>query len=762
MLDPHGRILISRAEVARNAGVGRAAVSNWESRHADFPRSVRHNGREAFDATAVAAWLDGRIIPVNALRENEPEGLDYGSRFRSNLGLFGQDAVPPEREPGVEADTPGGRAARSLLARRGMLDSPETVIWLAIFLYARQRHPSEWAQIRENAFRAPDRWVFEDTWRSICEADPSFRDMSMPEPPVPASGSELVKLVDDAHELASAKAPHVGDRSPSAEIFTQLLDRSAEIQGRRAAEHFTPRAVVRLAVDTVVDASRRASSIYDPYCRTGEFLAEALSRLPPGPAGKVRVFGHNPNRTLWSLAQMNLRLHGVEPSIECSYWWNSHSTEKFDIVLANPPFNMRLPEGVVERGDWRYGVPPTRNGNYAWLQFIVSRLGKGGRAAVVMPGNAGFTTNRREQEIRAAMVEDGAVECVIGLPSNLFPGTGIPVSLWLLREPSGQPGDVLVIDVTDLGTTLNRTQQTLSDETGKRIVRALDRWRHGGNIDEPGFSRAVPIADLRAAGHKLSPGVHVAPRPSDRDPPVERIDDLLRRSALLVTQLRPAEDHVRWLVNQLEAHHANPTTVPLGELCGLKAGPSGSRLRSDLPPSDGVPVVLPRDLRDGEVVDHSGAGIPELTVSRFEGYRLEPGNVLVSRTVERGRVACVTEEQRGWLFSTGLIRLRVTSAEIIPDYLAHLLLSEACHEWMIRHTAGTVVGAITLPTLAKLPVPVVPLDEQEDLCRALNVVAEQARLYRRLASTTESLRQLLTNSLVAPPDEHPGAERTGT
>src|SRR5262249_56121272 len=131
--------------------------------------------------------------------------------------------------------------------------------------------------------------------------------------------------------------------------------------------------------------------------------------------GEVKVFGHNPNRTSWSLAQMNLRLHGVEPSIEYDYWWVSHSTEKFDIVFANPPFNMRLPEEVVERGDWRYGVPPARNGNYAWLQLVVARLGRGGRAAVVMPSNAGFPTTRPQNAIPPAMAADAPVEHVTRL-----------------------------------------------------------------------------------------------------------------------------------------------------------------------------------------------------------------------------------------------------------------------------------------------------------------------------------------------------------
>lgn len=539
-----------------------------------------------------------------------------------------------------------------------------------------------------------------------------------------------------------------------ADLFVQLIEQYAQAEGRKSAQHFTPRAVVRLAVDTVTDVAPVRPRIYDPFCRAGEFLDEAVTRLPPDRNAELRVTGHNPNRALLPIAQMNLLLHGVASLIDDRQWREAPGQQYFDLIFANPPFNARLPEEEIHRVRWRYGPPPAHNGNYAWLQHVVSRLGPDGRAVVVMTNNAGFTVNPRERRIRAAMIEDGAVECVIGLPPNLFVGTGIPVSLWLLRAPAGQPVDVLFIDATNLGTSVTRALRTLSLENAGRILDTLGRWRRGENVDETGFARAVAVAELRASGYKLGPPSHVEPLRPDRDPSAEhgRAMDLLRRSSGLGNRIHGLDREVATLIDAARAPAAFPR-IELGELCGLKAGPGGSRLRGEVHQADGVPVLLPRHLEHGKIVDRPGTGVSEDTAQALDAYSLKVDDLVISRTAERGRTARIRTEQAGWLFSTGLIRLRIRSDEILPGYLAHVLLSESCHAWMIRHMAGTVVPAITLTTLARLPVPLPSRTEQEHLSTALDAVMEQAQVYAELATATQTLQETLTRSLFADPGQ---------
>lgn len=771
-------ILLSRAGVGLHAGVGRAAVSNWESRHDDFPRPIRSEGREMFDAMAVAAWLDGRVIPSNALRDGESTGSDYGTRFRRGLGLSRPaDAKRPrgsetaQRAPltpspgGVpDGGTSGAKAARWLLNHFRGQDLPATVIWLAFLVYLRERQSSTWSQLQERVTFPSDWQVLEDAWRRVMPEATALQRTHAPVLAAPGMTDErswsvdrVVHLVDKAYSAAANAPRHAGDRSPSADIFVHLLEAYAQTVGRRSTEYFTPRAVVHLAVDALADLFQASPSIYDPFCRTGEFLDEAVTRLRRRRDRPAQLLGHSPNPALRPLAQMNLLLHGVDASIDDGHWWEHPPHQRFDLVFANPPFNMRLPEELIRSQPWHYGTPPVHNGNYAWLQHVVSQLNAGGRAAVVMPNNAGFTASTREQDIRAAMVEDGVVECVIGLPPNLFTGTAIPVSLWLLRAPTGQPRDVLFIDATDLGVSLSRVLHTLSSKTSDRIVQTLNRWRQGEGVDETGFAQAVPVARLRAGDYKLSPTVHVEPRRPLRDLPGEQqqIADLLRRSSLLSTGLRSVSGDVRRLTALMDSTRASShaRTVPLGQLCALKAGPGGSRLHGDLQQVAGVPVVLPKHLRDGMISDHPGVSVSDSAARTLAAYRLEIDDVLLSRTAERGRVARVLADQRGWLLSTGLIRLRVVDDQVLPGYLAHQLNSAGCHEWMVRNMAGTVVSAITLTTLAQLPISVPSRKEQEMLSDALDAVAAQARTYAELAAVTQSLREALTGSLFTVPGE---------
>lgn len=163
MPDTDEPVLIGRVEVARHAGVGRAAVSNWESRYENFPRPALTRGRETFDATAVAAWLDGRRIPSNMLLDGESEGQDYGSRFRRSLGLAHPTGGEPE--PATTAESPGAQAAQWLLHQLQGADFPAAALWLAFLVHLRDRDPSEWARVRDQTATTLDWHALEDAWR---------------------------------------------------------------------------------------------------------------------------------------------------------------------------------------------------------------------------------------------------------------------------------------------------------------------------------------------------------------------------------------------------------------------------------------------------------------------------------------------------------------------------------------------------------------------------------------------------------------------
>ncbi|MER5517273.1 N-6 DNA methylase [Streptomyces sp. NPDC002763] len=157
----------------------------------------------------------------------------------------------------------------------------------------------------------------------------------------------------------------------------------------------------------------------------------------------LRTYGETRRADTWRLATMNLLLHGVPPALDLKRTAPWHDgpgrapLEAFDIVLTNPPFNMSDP-GREERrgGQWAYGAPPIDNDNLAWVQHCLAKLRKRGRAGIIMPNKAGNSSHKAERTIRRNLVESGVVDCVIALPAQLFTGTAVPVSVWILRHPT--------------------------------------------------------------------------------------------------------------------------------------------------------------------------------------------------------------------------------------------------------------------------------------------------------------------------------------
>jgi type I restriction enzyme M protein len=231
---------------------------------------------------------------------------------------------------------------------------------------------------------------------------------------------------------------------------------------------------------------------------------------------------------------MNILVHGLQADIRAGALdavRTGHEGGPVDVVITNPPFNVAL--GEHARHHWRYGPPPPGNANFAWLQHALAALSDAGRAAVITANGATFSRQPAERSIRAAMIEDGAVDCVVALPPGLFASTAIPVSLWILRKGGTAPGGVLLVDASELGETRSRSRRRLGDAGIRKIVMAYRDRREGRFEDEPGFARHVAMDEIRAREHSLSPPAYLrsgGPAPLDTASTradVDRIQDVL-------------------------------------------------------------------------------------------------------------------------------------------------------------------------------------------------------------------------------------------
>ena len=227
-------------------------------------------------------------------------------------------------------------------------------------------------------------------------------------------------------------------------VYEYFLSRFANAEGKRGGEFYTPRCVVNLLVAMLEPYEGR---VYDPCCGSAgmfvqsvEFIRAHANGNGNGGArrGDISIYGQESNYTTWRLAQMNLAIRGIGGQIAHgdSFHDDRHPDLKADFILANPPFNVKDWGGERLREDvrWRYGVPPARNANFAWVQHMVHHLAPGGIAGFVLANGSMSSNQSGEGKIRKNLIEAGLVDCMVALPGQLFYSTQIPACLWFVAR----------------------------------------------------------------------------------------------------------------------------------------------------------------------------------------------------------------------------------------------------------------------------------------------------------------------------------------
>ncbi|MBV1768397.1 MAG: type I restriction-modification system subunit M, partial [Methanobacterium sp.] len=242
-------------------------------------------------------------------------------------------------------------------------------------------------------------------------------------------------------------------------VYEYFLGQFAAAEGKKGGQFYTPRSIVRVLVEMIEPYQGR---VYDPCCGSGGMFVQSEKFIEEhqGRIDDLSIYGQESNRTTWQLAKINLAIRGIDANIQ---WGNSftedkHKDLKSDYILANPPFNDKDWKAELLEDDvrWKYGVPPKRNANFAWVQHFIHHLAPTGVAGFVL-SNGSMSAGGVEGKIRQKIVEDDLVDCMVALPSQLFYNTGIPSCLWFIsRDKSNsrfrnREGEVLFIDARKLG-----------------------------------------------------------------------------------------------------------------------------------------------------------------------------------------------------------------------------------------------------------------------------------------------------------------------
>ncbi len=429
---------------------------------------------------------------------------------------------------------------------------------------------ARWSHLKANAKRPEIGTLIDDAMRAIEKDNESLKGVLPKDYARPALNKvmlgELIDLISGIGLLPSPLAGEgSGERGRSYDVlgrvYEYFLSQFAGAEGKRGGEFYTPRSVVQVLVQMLEPYSGR---VYDPCCGSGGMFVQSEQFVLEhgGRIGDIAIYGQESNYTTWRLAKMNLAVRGIDSDIRWNNEGSFHKDElrdlRFDHILANPPFNISDWGGDRLRDDprWTFGVPPAGNANYAWLQHIYWHLAPFGTAGVVLANGSMSSNQSGEGDIRRAIVEADAVDCMVALPGQLFYSTQIPACLWFLaRDRSNgklgngkrgketlrdRRGEVLFIDARNLGALVDRTRRELSEADIQKIADTYHLWRgeslyrhsrESGNPviyeDTPGFCKSATLDEIRKHGHVLTPGRYVGAEAAEDDG--EPFADKMRR-----------------------------------------------------------------------------------------------------------------------------------------------------------------------------------------------------------------------------------------
>ncbi|WP_210467289.1 type I restriction-modification system subunit M [Vibrio crassostreae] len=317
--------------------------------------------------------------------------------------------------------------------------------------------------------------------------------------------------------------------------YEYLIGDFADSAGKKGGEFYTPRSVVRLMVRLMKPEQKH--KVYDPCCGSGGMLIASKEYIDEqgGDGYLLDCYGQEAAGTVWSIAKMNMLLHGLttnslenDDTLERPLHKQDGKLTQFDRILANPPFSISF--GTKDTDDdgqfiyqpdhperFRYGQVPlgAKKADLMFVQHMLAVCAEGGRVATVLPHGVLFRGGE-ERDIRAGIIEDDLLEAVIGLPANLFYGTGIPACIMIFRQQvsegahqvSGKPehmqGKVLFINA-DREYFEGRAQNYLMPEHIERIASVFEAYETNElKQDIPALAAIVSNEKLGKEGYNLN------------------------------------------------------------------------------------------------------------------------------------------------------------------------------------------------------------------------------------------------------------------
>nr|WP_282557578.1 type I restriction-modification system subunit M [Providencia burhodogranariea] len=293
------------------------------------------------------------------------------------------------------------------------------------------------------------------------------------------------------------------------DAYEYLMRHFATESGKSKGQFYTPSEVSRILSKVIgIDSNTpQDATVYDPTCGSGSLLLKASDEAPRG----LSIFGQEMDNATSALARMNMILHNNATAkiwkgntISDPQWKEANGQLKtFDFAVANPPFsNKNWTNGINPQEDefdrFSWGIPPEKNGDYTFLLHIIKSLKSTGKGAVILPHGVLFRGNA-EARIRENLIKQGYIKGIIGLPANLFYGTGIPACIIVIDKEHAQARKSIFMVDASKGFIKDGNKNRLRSQDIYKIVEVFTK-----QLEQPRFSRMVPLSEIAANDYNLN------------------------------------------------------------------------------------------------------------------------------------------------------------------------------------------------------------------------------------------------------------------
>lgn len=397
--------------------------------------------------------------------------------------------------------------------------------------------------------------------------------------------ASLIDTIDNIETLAhETDVEALSKEDLVGRVYEYFLGKFAATEGKGGGEFYTPKCVVTLLTEMLEPFEGK---IYDPCCGSAGMFVQSVKFVEShqGKSRDIALYGQELTATTYKLAKMNLAIRGLSANLgerpADTFFSDQHPDLKADYILANPPFNLK---------DWRndaeltndprfagYDTPPTGNANYGWILHMLSKLSASGTAGFVLANGSMSSNTSGEGKIRAQLIENDRVDCMIALPGQLFYTTQIPVCLWFMTKSKeanpakgyrDRQGETLFIDARNLGSMIDRTTKELTAEDIATIADTYHAWRStpeelAARIkreetelesyeDQAGFCKVATLKEIKANDYVLTPGRYVGAAEVEDDG-IAFETKMAELSKMLFAQMKQAKELDLAIRQNLEA-----------------------------------------------------------------------------------------------------------------------------------------------------------------------------------------------------------------